>query len=101
MSRKNVLGESKFFFKKNGFFSCHPLMRKKPTRQLIPKLDLVYIGFDTATFDRVDRDIKNTPETQIALLGGTFGLFTVFSILSGVEIVFFAFKSLFRKFRKF
>ena len=63
------------------------------------QLQFVYIGFDTATFDRVDRDIKNTPETQIALLGGTFGLFTGFSILSGVEIVFFALKFLLKKFK--
>ena len=60
-------------------------------------LDIIFIGFDTDTFDKVDRDIRNTPETQIALFGGTFGLFTGFSILSGVEIVYFALKYLLKK----
>ena len=52
-------------------------------------LEEVYIFFDTATYDEIERDVKNSLEDQLGLLGGTLGLFTGFSILSGVEIVYF------------
>ena len=39
-------------------------------------LQLVQIYFDTATFDEISRDVKNTMETQISVIGGTMGLFT-------------------------
>ena len=39
-------------------------------------LQLVQIYFDTATFDRIERDVKNTLETQISTIGGTMGLLT-------------------------
>ena len=39
-------------------------------------LQLVQIYFDTATFDEISRDVKNTVETQISVIGGTMGLFT-------------------------
>ena len=78
-------------------------------------LQLVQIYFDTATFDEISRDVKNTMETQISVIGGTMGLFTGlqlineivlgvgwllkflcpgFSILSGVEIIYFVAKFL-------
>ena len=70
-------------------------------------LMIVQVHPDTTTFDRIDRDTKNTLETQLALIGGTMGLLTGkycetmsadipppgFSILSGVEIVFFMAKT--------
>ena len=34
---------------------------------------------------------------QLGLIGGTMGLFTGFSILSGIEIIYFAAKFLFRR----
>ena len=55
-------------------------------------LKLVQIFFDTATFDEIERDVKVTLEAQLGLIGGTMGLLTGFSILSGVEIVYFAIK---------
>ena len=36
---------------------------------------------------------KVTTEAQLGLIGGTMGLLTGFSILSGVEIVFYLFRS--------
>ena len=51
---------------------------------------MVQIYLDTATFDEIERDVKITVEGQLGLIGGTMGLFTGFSILSGVEIVYFA-----------
>ena len=50
------------------------------------------IYFDTATFDDIERDKKIKTEAQLSLIGGTMGLLTGFSIISGVEIVFFLFK---------
>ena len=34
-------------------------------------------------------DVKVTTEAQLGLIGGTMGLLTGFSILSGVEIVYY------------
>ena len=52
-------------------------------------LQLVEIYFDTATFDDIERDKKIKTEAQLSLIGGTMGLLTGFSIISGVEIVYF------------
>ena len=51
------------------------------------------IYFDTATFDDIERDKKIKTEAQLSLIGGTMGLLTGFSIISGVEIVFFLIRS--------
>ena len=55
-------------------------------------LQLVQIYFNTATFDDIERDKKIKTEAQLSLIGGTMGLLTGFSIISGVEIVFFLFR---------
>ena len=55
-------------------------------------IELVQIYFDTATFDNIERDQKIKFDAQISLIGGTMGLLTGFSIISGVEIVAFLFK---------
>ena len=61
-----------------------------PGEELAPStLQLVEIYFDTATFDDIERDKKIKTEAQLSLIGGTMGLLTGFSIISGVEIVYF------------
>ena len=55
-------------------------------------LELVQIYFDTATFDDIERDQKIKTEAQLSLIGGTMGLLTGFSIISGIEIIFFIFR---------
>ena len=55
-------------------------------------LQLVQIYFDTATFDDIERDKKIKTEAQLSLIGGTMGLLTGFSIISGIEIIFFLFR---------
>ena len=58
-------------------------------------LQLVQIYFDTATFDNIERDKKTKMEAQLSLIGGTMGLLTGFSIISGIEIIFFLFRFVF------
>ena len=55
-------------------------------------LQLVQIYFETATFDDIERDKKIKTEAQLSIIGGTMGLLTEFSIISGVEIIFFLFR---------
>ena len=52
-------------------------------------LQVVQIYFDTATYDEIERDVKVTINAQLGLIGGTMGLLTGFSILSGVEIIYY------------
>ena len=60
------------------------------------EIQIVEIFLNTAIYDEIERDVKVTLEAQLGLIGGTMGLLTGFSILSGVEIIYFAFK-LFKK----
>ena len=55
-------------------------------------LKLVQIYFDTATFDEIERDVKVKFTAALSLIGGTMGLLTGFSIISGIEIIFFLFE---------
>ena len=55
-------------------------------------LKLVQIYFDTATFDEIERDVKVKFTAALSLIGGTMGLLTGFSIISGIEIIFFLFR---------
>ena len=62
--------------------------------ELESTLQLVQINFDTATFDNIERDEKVKFDAQLSLVGGTMGLLTGFSIISGIEIIFFLFRFL-------
>ncbi len=61
-------------------------------------LHLVTIYFDTPTFDTIEKDAKVTLESVVGSVGGTLGLFTGFSVLSAVEILYFLIKFLLRGF---
>ena len=50
------------------------------------------IYFDTPTYDRITMEDAAKFEDIFATIGGTMGLLTGFSIISGVEILYFAFK---------
>ena len=50
------------------------------------------IYFNTATFDDIEQDKKVKFEEQLSLVGGTMGLLTGFSIISGIETVYFLFR---------
>ena len=68
----------------NVFYAGEPLQEST--------LHLVQIYFDTATYDEIERDKKIKFEAQLSLIGGTMGLLTGFSIISGIELVFFLIK---------
>ena len=56
------------------------------------KLRLVRIYFDTPIFDRITKDRAAKFVDMLSAIGGTMGLLTGFSIISGVEILYFAAK---------
>ena len=56
------------------------------------KLRYVRIYFETPTFDRITKDRAAKFVDMLSAIGGTMGLLTGFSIISGVEVVYFAIK---------
>ena len=57
-------------------------------------LKLVAIYFDTPGYDEITKDTAAKFVDRLSLIGGTFGLLTGFSLISGVEIVYFMAKFL-------
>ena len=53
------------------------------------------IYFGTATFDRITKAKRVKFEDMLGVVGGTMGLLTGFSIVSGVEIVYYLLKIVF------
>ena len=58
------------------------------------QLHWIRIYFATPTFDLIIKDEKANLETKISVIGGTMGLFAGFSIISGIELLFFVLKFL-------
>ena len=56
------------------------------------ELKFVRIYFYATTFDRITKDRAAKFVDMLSAIGGTMGLLTGFSIISGVEIVYFAVK---------
>ena len=55
-------------------------------------LKFVRIYFDTPTFERITKDRAAKFVDILSAIGGTMGLLTGFSIISGVEILYFCMK---------
>ena len=55
-------------------------------------LRFVKIQFDTQVFDKIEKDRAAKFVDMLSAIGGTMGLLTGFSIISGVEIIYFAAK---------
>ena len=56
------------------------------------KLHWIRIYFAVPTFDRFTKDEKANFVDKLSAIGGTMGLLTGFSIISGVEIIYFGVK---------
>ena len=52
----------------------------------------VRIFFDTPTINKIMKDRAAKFVDMLSAIGGTMGLLTGFSIISGVEIIYFALK---------
>ena len=59
-------------------------------------LKLISIYFDTPGYDEITKDTAAKFVDQLSAIGGTFGLLTGFSLISGVEILYFMTKFLMR-----
>ena len=57
------------------------------------KLRYVKVYFDTPTYDKITKDRAAKFVDQLSAIGGTMGLLTGFSIISGVEIIYFIMKT--------
>ena len=55
-------------------------------------LKYVRIYFYATTFDRITKDRAAKFVDMLSAIGGTMGLLTGFSIISGVEVVYFGIK---------
>ena len=55
-------------------------------------LRFVRIYFETPTVNKITKDRAAKFEDMLSAIGGTMGLLTGFSIISGVEILYFAAK---------
>ena len=64
------------------------------------KLRYVRIYFETLTFDRIEKDRAAKFVDMLSAIGGTMGLLTGFSIISAVEILYFAAKIIINVFCK-
>ena len=56
------------------------------------KLRVVRIFFDTPVFDKITKDRAAKFVDMLSAIGGTMGLLTGFSVISAVEIGYFAIK---------
>ena len=61
-------------------------------------LQVVLVGIGSATYDQIEYDLAFTMEGALGLVGGTMGLFSGFSVLSGVEIVYYLAKYICKSF---
>ena len=55
------------------------------------------LHFYATTFDRITKDRAAKFFDILAAIGGTMGLLTGFSMISGVEILYFVFKIILKK----
>ena len=59
------------------------------------------IYFDTPTFDSITKDRAAKFQDKFSTIGGTMGLLAGFSIISGVEIIYFTGKLVLNLLTKF
>ena len=81
----------------NSFYVIYTYLDYDMTRT---KLRYVKIKFDTSTFYRVSKDEAAKFVDILSAIGGTMGLLTGFSIISGVEILYFGAKIIINYLRK-
>ena len=68
--------------------------------EILTSLKYLKIQFNAPIFDRVTKDRAAKFVDQLSAIGGTMGLLTGFSIISGVEIVYFFLQIIISYFKK-
>ena len=68
------------------------ILQYVPEYEYENKLRFVRIFFDTPSFDRITKDRAAKFVDMVSEIGGTMGLLTGFSIISGVEVIYFVTK---------
>ena len=69
--------------------------------EFVPKLHYVKIMFKTPKYERITKDRAAKFVDMLSAIGGTIGLLTGFSIISGIEIIYFAVRIIISVFKKF
>ena len=62
--------------------------------ELEQRLEIVEIYFTAPNYDIVTKDARTDLVTKFSLIGGMLGLFTGFSFVSGMEVIYFILKYL-------
>ena len=63
-------------------------------------LKFIRIYFGATTFDRITKDRAAKFVDMLSAIGGTMGLLTGFSIISGVEVIYLGLKVILKLLRK-
>ena len=66
----------------------------------VSQLRYVKIYFETPKFEMITKDRSAKFSNMLSAIGGTMGLLTGFSIISGVEIIYFAIKIIWNFYKK-
>ena len=74
---------------------CRCARRAVPQEYVVQEhLEMIQIYFTTGSFDKITKSAKTNFISRLSLIGGTLGLFCGFSILSGIEIIFYIGKAI-------
>ena len=87
-SKSELKNDLETLFPIFGQYNKYKRISTYPSTAWKNKLRLVRIYFDTPTFDRIEKDRAAKFVDMLSAIGGTMGLLTGFSIISGVEILF-------------
>ena len=70
------------------------------TYEVEQRLEIIEIYFKASTLEKVTMDARTNFVTKMSMIGGMLGLFTGFSVISGVEIIYFFIKVLLKMYTK-
>jgi len=88
--KDKIIKLSADYWKYKGFYNFSSQYKEYEHER--PNLKYVKIQFNAPVFDKVTKDRSAKFADQLSAIGGTMGLLTGFSIISGMEIVYFAVK---------
>jgi len=88
--KDKIIKLSANYWKYKGFYNFSSQFKEYELER--PNLKYVKIQFNAPVFDKVTKDRSAKFVDQLSAIGGTMGLLTVFSIISGVEIIYFVVK---------